>query len=374
MGGCMNSQIIFRQLFDSDSSAFTYLLADPDTRDAVLIDSVFEWHWRDLALLEELDLKLLYTLDTHCHADHVTGAWLMKQATGSQIGLSKRYGAIVQGADILLDHGDLVRFGNRTLAVRATPGHTDGCLTFVLDDRSMAFTGDCLLIRGAGRCDFQQGNAHTMYHSIKEQIFTLPDDCLLYPAHDYSGRTVSSVSEEKRFNPRIGGQADEKDFAGYMENLGLPHPKKMDIAVPANCRCGKPEDDQMPKISDWGPVHQTYAGLKEIGCLWVAEHLDQIHVLDVRSEDEFDHDLGHIPNAQLIPLNELQDRLQEIPTDRPLITVCHSGSRSSQATVLLQKHGIQRVANIRGGMLAWREAGLAPANPSLERTYPGYSC
>lgn len=354
----MDKPIIFRQLFDSDSATFTYVLADPDTREAVLIDPVFEQHQRDRALLEELDLKLLYTLDTHCHADHVTGAWLMKQATGSQIGLSKRYGDMIQGADLLLDHGDIVRFGRRSLGVRATPGHTDGCLTFVLDDDSMAFTGDCLLIRGAGRCDFQQGNAHTMYRSIKEQIFTLPDDCLIFPAHDYSGRTVSSVSEEKRFNPRIGGQADETDFTVYMENLGLPHPKKIDIAIPANCRCGEPEDGQMPKIADWGPVRYTYAGLREIEPRWVAEHLEKVNVLDVRSISEYTGDLGHIANAQLIPLDELQSRLQEIPTDRPLIAVCRSGRRSAQATVLLQKHGIHQAVNLRGGMLAWQDADL----------------
>jgi glyoxylase-like metal-dependent hydrolase (beta-lactamase superfamily II)/rhodanese-related sulfurtransferase len=357
----MDKSIIFRQLFDTSSSTFTYLLADPSTREAVLIDPVFEQHQRDLALLEELDVKLFCTLDTHCHADHVTGAWLMKQATGSQIGLSQCYGSMVSGADLLLDHGDRVKFGHRALEVRATPGHTDGCLTFVLDDHSMAFTGDCLLIRGAGRCDFQQGNAHTLYHSIKEQIFTLPDDCLIYPGHDYSGRTASSVSEEKQFNPRIGGQADEVDFTGYMENLDLPHPKKMKIAVPANCRCGEPEDGQMPRIAEWGPVHHTYAGLKEIQPQWVAEHLDKVHVLDVRSANEFNGDLGHIANAQLIPLDELEARLEEIPTDRPLITVCHSGSRSSQATVLLQRHGIHQAANLRGGMIAWLENSLPTA-------------
>lgn len=354
----MHKPIIFRQLFDTDSSTFTYLLADPDTRDAVLIDPVFERHQRDRALLEELNLTLLCTLDTHCHADHVTGAWLMQQATGSKIGISKRYGSMVEGADLLLDEGDRVTFGNRSLEVRATPGHTDGCITYVLDDHSMAFTGDCLLIRGAGRCDFQQGNAHTLYQSITEQIFTLPDDCFIYPGHDYSGRTVSSVREEKQFNPRIGGQATENDFVGYMENLGLPHPKKIDIALPANCRCGKPEDGQMPNIADWGPVRHTYAGLKEIEPQWVAEHLDQVYVVDVRNEEEFNQPLGHIAKAQLIPLNQLESRLPEIPQDRPLVTVCHSGSRSSQATVMLKRHGIDRAANLRGGMLAWQASGL----------------
>ena len=186
-------------------------------------------------------------LDTHCHADHVTGAWLMQQATGCRIGISRRYQPPIQGADLPLDHGDRVAFGGRHLDVRATPGHTDGCLTLVLDDQGMAFTGDALLIRGAGRCDFQQGSARALYRSITREIFSLPDSCLLFPGHDYSGRTVSSVAEERAYNPRIGGAADERDFVGFMENLNLPHPKQIDVAVPANLRSGQPADGKMPR-------------------------------------------------------------------------------------------------------------------------------
>lgn len=357
----VSQSLIFRQLFDADSSTYTYLLADPESRQAVLIDPVFEQHLRDLALLEELDLRLLYTLDTHCHADHVTGAWLMQQAVGSKIGLSGRYGDMVSGADLLLDQGDRVKFGTHYLEVRATPGHTDGCVTYVLDDQTMAFTGDCLLIRSAGRCDFQQGNATTMYHSITEQIFTLPQDCVIWPAHDYSGRTASTVSEEKQFNPRIGGQADARDFVGYMENLGLPHPKKIDIAIPANCRCGRPENGAMPVVAAWGPVRQTYAGIKEIDPQWVAEHLSQVHILDVRGADEFNDALGHIPNAQLVPLNELEQRAGEIAADQPIVAVCQSGRRSAQASIILAKKGIQQVASLRGGMLSWNQARLPVA-------------
>lgn len=354
----MDKPLIFRQLFDADSSTYTYLLADPVCREAVLIDPVFEQHLRDRALLEELDLKLVATLDTHCHADHVTGAWLMQQATGSKIGISRRYGAMVGGADLLLDHGDQIKFGDRSLEVRATPGHTDGCVTYVLDDQSMAFTGDCLLIRAAGRCDFQQGNAHTMYQSITEQIFSLPDACLVLPGHDYNGRTASTVREEKQFNPRIGGEADERDFVGYMENLGLPHPKKIDIAIPANCRCGRPEDDATPVIAAWGPVRQTYAGIKEIEPQWVAENLLAVHVLDVRETEEFNDDLGHVANAQLVPLNELAERAGELPTSKPIVAVCKSGRRSGQATVILKKQGIDQVASLRGGMLRWNQSDL----------------
>lgn len=366
----MFGRLIFRQLFDAASSTYTYLLADTQTREAVLIDTVFEQHLRDLALVEELGLKLVAVLDTHCHADHVTGAWLMQAATGCRIGVSKRYGDAMQGADLLLDHGDRVAFGQRHLDVRATPGHTDGCLCFVSDDQGMAFTGDSLLIRGAGRCDFQQGSAHTLFRSITEQIFSLPDDCLIYPAHDYNGRTMSSVAEERRHNPRIGGQADERDFVGFMENLNLPHPKQLAVAVPANLRSGRPEDGRVPRPADWGPVRQSYAGLLEIEPEWVAEHLDEVQVLDVRLRDEMDERLGRIAGARLIPLNELRDRLAEVATDRPVIAVCHAGMRSGQASVILRQAGLTRVANMRGGMLQWHQLGLPVERGALRASQP----
>ena len=266
----MFGELIFRQLFDAASSTYTYLLADPQSREAVLIDTVFEHHLRDHALVEEPGPRLIAVLDTHCHADHVTGAWLMQQSTGCKIGISARYGDALQGADLRLDHGDRVAFGKRSLEVRATPGHTDGCLTYVTDGHRLAFTGDCLLIRGAGRCDFQQGNAVTLFRSITGQIFSLPDDCLIFPGHDYSGRTVTSVGEERAHNPRIGGGADERDFVGFMENLNLPHPKQIAFAVPANLRSGRPDDGETPRPADWGPVRQSYAGLYEIDPEWVA--------------------------------------------------------------------------------------------------------
>lgn len=202
--------LVFRQLFDPTSSTYTYLLGDAG--EAVIIDPVFEHERRDSALLRELGLRLVATLDTHVHADHVTGAWLLKQRCGSRILLSADAGAV--NADGALKHGDRIAFGARALEVRATPGHTNGCLTYVLDDRSMAFTGDSLLIRGCGRTDFQQGSPNRLFHSVREQILTLPDSCLLYPGHDYRGLTVTSVAEERRFNPRLGGDVDEADFAG----------------------------------------------------------------------------------------------------------------------------------------------------------------
>jgi len=357
--------MLFRQLYDQTSSTYTYLLADPSTREAVVIDPVFEQHRRDAALVRELELKLVHTLDTHCHADHVTGAWLMKKAFGSRIALSKRYDA--QEVDWPIDHGDVIRFGRLTLEVRATPGHTEGCVTFVAAGGGAVFTGDCLLIRGAGRTDFQHGDAHQMYHSIEEQIFTLPDDCFIYPAHDYEGRTVSTVGEEKRFNPRVGGQAAEQDFVGYMENLGLAHPKKIDIAVPANLRCGRPEDGAYQPVASWGPVAVTYAGLMEIAPVWLARHLKGVDVVDVRSPEEFGGELGHIPGAKLIPLDQLRHRLDEVPRDKPVVAVCRSGKRSGMATVILRDAGWTDVANVAGGMLRWRALSLPTESVDSEQ-------
>ena len=222
------------------------------------------------------------------------------------------------------------------------------------------------MIRGAGRCDFQHGSAHVLYHSITEQIFTLPDACLLFPGHDYSGRTVSSVAEEKTYNPRIGGSADERDFVGFMENLNLPHPKQIDIALPANMRSGRPADGDVPRPADWGPVRQTYAGLLEIEPEWVGEHLGQLHVLDVRQPQEIHDALGRIPNAQLIPLNELKARVCEVPRDKPVIAVCHAGMRSGQATMILRSGGLTRCANLRGGMLLWSQLGLPTQKSGID--------
>jgi sulfur dioxygenase len=348
--------VIFRQLFDATSSTYSYLLGDPRTREAVLVDPVFEQHARDQALVRELGLRLVATLDTHCHADHVTGAWLMKQALGSKIGLSGAYGA--RNVDLPLSFGDAIRFGDQSLEVRAVPGHTEGCLAFVTADRTAVFTGDALLVRGAGRTDFQQGDAHRLYRSIKEQLFTLPDECVVYPGHDYDGRTSSTVGEEKVHNPRIGGGAREEDFVGYMSNLGLPHPKLLAVALPANLRAGQPEDGKAPSAPDWGPVVTTYGGLFEISPEWVAAHRSEVALLDVRATGELAGELGHLEGATSIPLDELRGRVDEVKDDKPVIVVCQTGKRSGMATVILRKAGRTRVANLAGGMVRWRELGL----------------
>lgn len=343
--------LIFRQLFDGPSSTYTYLLGDAETKEAVLVDTVFEQHSRDLSLARELGLRVTHALETHVHADHVTGAWLMREALGARIGVAGRAG--VDGADLLFHEGDVVHFGRHTLRVLETPGHTDGCATFVLDNGVMAFTGDCLLIRGAGRTDFQQGDPRAMFRSIREKIFTLPNTCLLYPAHDYAGRTVSSVAEERDYNPRIGGARNEHDFVRFMENLHLPHPRQLEVAVPANLKCGRPEDGRLPPPATWGPVEMTYGGIPEIDPRWVAEHRSDLHVLDVRDTDEARSEGDRIDGSLVIPLGELAQRIHEVPKDKPVVTVCRSGGRSAQAVVLLRKSGWTDLANMSGGMLAW---------------------
>lgn len=347
--------LIFRQLFDPQSATFSYLLADGKTGVAVLIDPVFEQAPRDAALVRELGLKLSWTLETHVHADHVTGAWLLKERLSNRIAIAADSGA--EGADRYLKDRDRVTFGQRYLEVRATPGHTNGCLTYVLDNESTAFTGDCLLIRGCGRTDFQQGNARALYRSVHAQIFSLPDACLLYPAHDYRGLTVTSVGEERRFNPRLGSQLSEDDFVGYMGNLGLPHPRQMDIAVPANLKCGRREG-AAPVEPSWGLAVLTFAGIWEIEPRWVEEHLSDVQIVDVRQPEEFHGPLGHIPGARLIPLATLAESAAELVRDKPIITICRGGGRSAQATVILQRAGFEKIASLAGGMLRWRAAAL----------------
>jgi len=352
----MSPSILFRQLFDQASCTYTYLVVDAQSRQALLIDTVYEQHERDLSLIRELELELLACLDTHCHADHVTGSWLLKKDLGNQIIASRHSG--VQDLDQTLKEGDRISLGEHFLEVLETPGHTDGCICLVDDSKSMVFTGDCLLIRGCGRTDFQQGSAQQLYHSITEKLFTLPYDCIVYPGHDYSGRTSSTIGEEKKLNPRIGGDANETDFTGYMENMQLPHPKQITLAVPANIKSGRPPKELVPQPPSWAPVVTTYSGVLEISPQWVAAHRDGVHILDVRTKYETDEEKARIKNAQMIPINELRDCLDEVPKDKPVMTICRSGKRSVLAFEILRDAGWQEVANIEGGLLRWYAEGL----------------
>lgn len=225
---------VFRQWFDSESSTYTYLLGDGESKEAVIIDPVFGQVERDSQFIKDLGLNLKYALDTHVHADHLTALAALKERFRCRIGISENSGVEPGSADLLLKHGQTLSFGPYQIKVLATPGHTNGCVSYFQDDR--VFTGDALMVRGCGRTDFQEGSAATLYDSVTQNIFTLPDSTIIYPAHDYKGHTCTTVGEEKRLNPRL--TKDKNGFVEIMNNLKLSPPAKIKEAVPWNLRCG----------------------------------------------------------------------------------------------------------------------------------------
>jgi sulfur dioxygenase len=226
--------MIFRQLFEPLSSTYTYLLGCEETGQAILIDPVVSAMERDLAEITRLGLKLAFTVDTHIHADHITAALDLKKAAGSKIA-APAYDRL-PCADVGIEEGGPFQVGGITLKPLHTPGHTDGHFAYLIGDR--VFTGDALLIDGCGRTDFQNGDADALYKSVKEKLFTLPDNYLVYPGHDYQDRRVSSIAQEKKRNPRLGGERSLEEFRDIMANLNLPYPKFIDYAVPGNRQCG----------------------------------------------------------------------------------------------------------------------------------------
>jgi len=231
--------MIFRQLFDKESSTYTYLVADEGARVAALVDPVIENVARDRKLVEELGCRLVAVLDTHVHADHVTAAGRLRELTGATTHVAAAGGAPC--ADVGLRDGDRVTIGSVVLTALATPGHTSGCMSFLVEGAPLrVLTGDALLVRGCGRTDFQEGDAATLYRSVHGKLFVLPEDTLVYPAHDYRGFTVSTIGEEKRHNPRLGGDVTVDTFVATMRALDLPPPTKIHEAVPANRACGQP--------------------------------------------------------------------------------------------------------------------------------------
>ncbi|MDJ0536577.1 MAG: MBL fold metallo-hydrolase [Xenococcaceae cyanobacterium MO_207.B15] len=229
--------MLFRQLFDQESSTYTYLIADRKTKEAVLVDPVIEQVSRDIQLLKELDLNLKFCLETHIHADHITGTAKLRQITGCQGIISER--AALSCADGFIKDGEIITLGEIKIKAIETNGHTDSHMSYLVND-NLVLTGDALFIRGCGRTDFQSGDAGTLYDSVTQKLFTLPDSTLVYPGHDYKGQTVSTIGEEKQWNPRF--KRDRSNFIEFMNNLNLSNPKKMMEAIPANQRCGDSVD------------------------------------------------------------------------------------------------------------------------------------
>lgn len=334
--------MILRQLFDRDSSTYTYLVADPESRQAALIDTVKEQIDRDLQLIAELDLKLTYVLDTHVHADHVTAAGEIVERTEAQSV------AGVDGAVCALrhvSHGDALPLGKLEIQVLGTPGHTDDSLSYLVGDA--VFTGDALLIRGCGRTDFQNGDAATLYESITGVLFNLPADTRVFPGHDYRGHTQSSVGEERANNPRLANRTKEQ-FIELMNNLQLVKPARIDEAVRANRVCGKP-----PTAFSDAPL--AAAGYFQMEAADFVGSAPSARIIDVREPSEFIGDLGHLDGAELVPLSTVTLLAQDWPRDEPLLLVCRSGRRSALAAQELLKLGFERVANLEGGMLAYHQ-------------------
>lgn len=230
--------MLFKQLFDQETGTYSYLLADLNTKEAVLIDSVKEQAERDAKLIKELGLNLKYFLETHIHADHVTAVSELKKEFPQALSVVSAQGG-APCADILVKEGDTLQFGEHQIQVLETPGHTDSCVSYLLNDR--VFTGDALLIRGCGRTDFQQGSPQRLYASVTQKLFKLPGETLVFPAHNYIGFTVSSIQEERDLNPRLANKT-EAEFVTIMDNLNLPKPRRIDEAVPANLNCGRSQE------------------------------------------------------------------------------------------------------------------------------------
>lgn len=226
--------MLFRQLFDPETSTYTYLIADLQTQEAILVDSVQEQVERDRQLLRELGLTLKYCLETHVHADHITGTAQLRQATGCE-GIVPEH-AHVPCANRFICDGEVLQLGGVRVEAIATPGHTDSHMAYLVNGTHL-LTGDALFIRGCGRTDFQSGDSGTLYDVVTQRLFTLPDSTLVYPGHDYRGHSVSTIGEEKQWNPRFAGR-NREEFIQFMASLNLPDPKKIMEAVPANERCG----------------------------------------------------------------------------------------------------------------------------------------
>lgn len=350
--------MLFRQLFDPQTSTYTYLLADEVTREAVLIDTVKEQVDRDAQVLLELGLTLVATVETHVHADHVTGASSLKRRFGQTIIYPVTSGA--SGADRYVGEGDTIAFGSHSLSVRLTPGHTAGCATYVTDDQGAAFTGDALLIRGSGRTDFQEGDARQLWDSVHNQILSLPESTRLYPGHDYKGRTMSTVAEEKQHNPRLGGSRTQEEFVHIMDNLGLSYPRHIDRALPANLALGIEASDDASGAEaphdPWAELERNALGARQASTAWVQRYKGEVRIIDVRELSEWNGPLGHLDEAELIPLGSLATKASGWSLDEHIVVLCRSGGRSDRAAIALEQAGFTHVASMTGGMMALRNA------------------
>jgi len=339
--------MIFRQLFDSVSSTYTYLIASRHGGEALIIDPVLEKVDRYLQLVRELDLKLVKAIDTHLHADHVSGTAALRDRTHCITVMGEQTHADV--VSMRVTEGDRIDIEGLSLDVLYTPGHTDDSYSFLMEDR--VFTGDTLLIRGTGRTDFQNGDARAQYDSIFGKLFKLPSEMLVYPAHDYKGDTVSTIGEEKRFNPRLQvGSVDE--YIDLMNNLKLANPKMMDVAVPANMHVGLHQDEIARK--GWAVSAAEAVSLRG---------RSDVAIVDLRERIERERH-GTIPGALHAPYTVLQENISEggmlhelaVATGKRIVFYCAFGERSAMAVQAAQDAGLTTACHIQGGIDAWKKA------------------
>lgn len=339
--------MIFRQLFDGESSTYTYLLASRAGGEALMIDPVLEKVDRYLQLLEELDLKLIKAVDTHVHADHITGLGALRDQTRCITVMGEQSGVDV--VSMRVSEGDKIDIEGLALDVIYTPGHTDDSYSFMTDDR--VFTGDTLLIRGTGRTDFQNGDSAAQYDSIFNKLLKLPDDTLIYPAHDYKGDTVSTVGEERACNPRL--QVSSKtEYVDIMNNLNLANPKMMDVAVPANLKIGLLQDD----LEQMGLSINCREGIAKIGD-------PSLILVDLRDDSEREKE-GVIPGSVHAPYPDLNKNihpgglLYELARSfgRQIVFYCAFGERSAMAVEAAVGAGLTDTCHLSGGMDAWKAA------------------
>ena len=346
--------MIFRQLFDSTSGTYTYLLASRHGGEALIIDPVIERIDRYLQLVRELDLKLVKAVDTHLHADHVTGLGALRDRTHCVTVMGEHTKADV--VSMRVTEGDCVQIEGLSLDVLYTPGHTDDSYSFLLDDR--VFTGDTLLIRGTGRTDFQNGDPRAQYDSIFNKLLKLPDETLVFPAHDYKGETVSTIGEEKFFNPRLRVKSVD-EYADLMNNLKLPNPKMMDVAVPANMRVGLRQEE----IANKGWSVSAADAIALCGRPGVI-------MVDLREKTEREKH-GVIPGSLHAPYPALEANvgpggmLHELAaaTGRRIVFYCAYGERSAMAVQAAQDAGVTSACHIEGGIAAWKKADGPLARP-----------
>jgi glyoxylase-like metal-dependent hydrolase (beta-lactamase superfamily II)/rhodanese-related sulfurtransferase len=339
--------MIFRQLFDSTSGTYTYLLASRRGGEALIIDPVLEKVDRYLQLVRELDVKLVKAVDTHLHADHITGLGALRDRTHCITVMGEQSHADV--VSMRVAEGDRVEIDGVRLDVLYTPGHTDDSYSFLFADR--VFTGDTLLIRGTGRTDFQNGDPRAQYDSIFNKLLKLPDETLVYPAHDYKGETVSTIGEEKLFNPRLRVKSMD-EYAELMNNLKLPNPKMMDVAVPANTRVGLHQEEVARK--GWALTAAEAIALSE---------RPDIALVDLREQSEREKH-GSIPGSLHAPYPSLQEELAAGGILRALaqssgkrvVFYCAFGERSAMAVQAAQDTGLKTACHIAGGIDAWKKA------------------